>query len=139
MKITTEEIRNGNHTGKTVWICHYNRPNLSNKALRNVPPTKAIICSNTDLPASKRIYYSENHFRPLNKKGEPMAKYISPVDNTGYRSTPGIELFVFTTEAECNAEWNNQLTECIKHIDVEIKDSAAAWIAQKDGLLAAFK
>ena len=55
MKIETKEVRDGKHTGKEVWVCHYLRPDLDKKALRNVPPTKALIKSNDELPKTKRF------------------------------------------------------------------------------------
>jgi len=131
MQIETKVIRGGGHIGDTVWICHYNRPDLQKKALRNIPPTKAVVTDNCVLPANKTVYYSETHFVPLNKAGKPLKKVISPVDNTGFRSRLGNELFVFTTEDECKAKWNSQLRECCGRIDDEIANAAQGWIDQK--------
>ena len=117
MKIETSEVRNGNHNGEIVYICHFNKPDLNKKALRKVPPTKCVVLPNSELSTNKRVYYSESFFSPLNKNGEAIkSKIISPVDNTGYRSYCGNELFVFTTEEECNQEWNKQVGEYISRL-----------------------
>lgn len=132
MQIKTEDIRNGGHVGEVVWICHYNRPDLNKKALRNIPPTKVIVVSNKDLPSGKSIYYSENHFSPIGKNGSPTAKIISPVDNTGFRSHIGNELFVFTDENECFLTWNSQIQECCDRIEVEIQNATKVWELEKN-------
>lgn len=105
----TEEVRNGTHDGKIVWVCHYNRPDLNKKPMRNIPPTKCMVVSNDELPAKKTVYYSKSHYRPLGKSGEPTSKIISPVDNTGYRGYCGNMLFTFESEKDCIEEWNEQV------------------------------
>lgn len=135
MQIKTADIRNGAMVGEIVWICHYHRPDLQKKALRNVPPTQVLIRDNTELPKNKRVYYSQTHFSPINKQEEPLAKVISPVDNTGYRSRHGTELFVFTTEEECIAEWNRQIKAHCERIDVMIANAAQIWVDEKEALL----
>ena len=105
MQISTTEVRDGKHNDRTVWICHYNQPDLSKKPLRNISPTKCLIVSNDELPKNKTVYYSHSHFRPLNAKGKPLSRIISPVDNTGFRTRCGNELFVFDNEHECIEEW----------------------------------
>lgn len=132
MELNVEEIRKGGRVGEVVWICHYNRPDLNKKALRNLPPTKVIVRSNSELPSGKKVYYSENHFSPIGKNGSPTSKVISPVDNTGYRTHIGNELFVFTTEDECVALWNSQIQECCERIDVVIKNAATNWGKERD-------
>ena len=131
MRIDTSDIRDGKHIGEIVWICHYNRPDLNKKALRNVPPTKVIVVDNDVLPNNKRVYYSLTHFIPLNKDDKPLKKVISPVDNTGFRTRSGNELYVFTDEEECIQEWNNQLVEHCVRIDVVINSAAAIWVAER--------
>lgn len=137
MRIETQKIREGSNVGETVWICHYFRPDLQKKPLRNVPPTKVIIRDNDELPKGKTVYYSKTHFAPLNKNNQPLSKVISPVDNTGFRSRHGNELFVFTTEQECNSEWNKQIDEHCARLDVMIASAAQDWINQKNDLLSA--
>jgi len=134
MRIDTKKIMGGQLVGDIVWICHYHRPDMQKKALRNVPPTKVIVRDNSELPKNKRVYYSKNHFSPLNKSGDPTAKVISPVDNTGYRSRSGSMLYVFDNEAECIAEWNKQLFNHIEVIDELIAGAAKHWQDEKDKL-----
>ena len=118
MKIETIEVRNGNHNGETVYICHFNKPDLNKKALRNLQPTKCVVRPTSELPTNKRVYYSKSFFSPLNKNGEAIkSKIISPVDTTGYRSYCGNELFVFTTDAECNREWNKQVGKYMARLE----------------------
>ncbi len=112
--MNTKEIREGKHNGKTVWICHYHRPYLGDKPLRCVPPTKVLVRSNSELPKNKNIYYSQSHFVVLNKKGLPLKKILSPVDNTGYRSRSGTPLFTFDNERDCEISWNEQIDEHLK-------------------------
>ena len=135
MKLSTEDIRNGKHIGKHIWICHYNRPDMHKKPLRNLPPTEVIIRPVGELPKNKKVYYSEVFFSPLSKKGEPMSKVISPVDNTGYRSYCGNEVYAFNNEKECNNHWNNQLNNHFVRLDELINTAADGWRMQKDELL----
>lgn len=137
--IPTSEVRDGKHNGKTVWICHYNRPDLEKKALRNIPPTKVLICSNDELPKNKTVYYSVSHFRPIGKTGKPGSKVISPVDNTGYRMRSGNELFVFESEEECKASWNYQLQTHIERLDDLIENAANRWRKEKATLVEAIE
>lgn len=113
----TKKIMDGGLVGKTVWICHYNRPDLDKKPLRNIPPTKCIVYSNDDLPKNKNVYYSLCHFRPLNSAGNPLSRVISPVDNTGYRTHAGNMLYTFLDEKGCIDEWNSQVNEAQKRLE----------------------
>jgi hypothetical protein len=133
MQILTEDIRNGLHVGKMVWICHYHRPDLDKKPLRCIPPTYVKIRRNDE--TDKKIYYSKNHFVKLRKDGTPSATIYSPVDNTGYRSRSGSELFVFESEDECIVEWNKQIDECASRIDSVIKTIEESWKRQKVELI----
>lgn len=134
MRIQTSEIREGKHIGEVVWICHYLRPDLDKKTLRNIPPTKVIVRSNDELPENKTVYYSKCHFSPLSKKGTPTSKVISPVDNTGYRMRHGNELYVFTDEIECIAEWNEQVKEvCSRAYEKEL-NAASIWRKMREEL-----
>ena len=98
MKILTSDVRDGKHDGDIVWICHYNQPDLNKKPLRNVKPTRCIVCSNDEPPKNKTVYYSNSHFKTLSKHGAKLSQVISPVDNTGYRCHIGNELFVFDSK-----------------------------------------
>ena len=135
MQIQTKEVREGLHTGKTVWICHYNRPDMHKKALRNVPPTKCLIKSTDELPNNKTIYYSQAYFTPYNKTGKLSTKIISPVDNTGFRTRCGNELYVFDNEEDCNAEWNTQVNNHAKRIDKIILTIEQQWKNEKELLI----
>lgn len=134
MRIETKEVREGLYTGETVWICHYLRPDVHKKALRNVPPTKVLIRGNEELPKNKTVYYSEVHFSPFGKNGKPMAKVISPVDNTGYRLNIGNELHVFTEKGECIKAWNEQLDIVIDKLREMESTAAKQWRTQIDDL-----
>lgn len=129
MQIETKEVREGLHDGKTVWICHYNQPSLDKKPLRHVKPTRCLVCPNEELPKNKRVYYSKSHFRPLNVIGNKLSNVLSPVDNTGYRSSIGNELFVFDNEQECVECYNSQVSAVIqmvvdrmKHVLSDLED-----------------
>lgn len=135
MQIVTKEVREGMHDDRVVWICHYNQPDLHKKALRNVPPTKAIILPNSKLPSNKRVYYSESHFAPLTKKEEITKKVISPVDNTGYRSLAGNDLFVFDNEDECISCWNEQIDDHLESVNKIILSVRKTWQDKKNTLI----
>lgn len=135
MRIETKAVREGKHIGETVWICHYNRPDLHKKPLRNIPPTRVRVVCNEELPKSKRVYYSSTHFRPVNSDGSKItARVISPVDNTGYRTRAGNELHVFADEKSCKDAWNEQLNEHIKRLQVIENQAAEYWKGEKDSL-----
>jgi len=134
MQIPTKEIRDGSHNGKVYFICHYNRPDMHKKSLRSVPPTKCLVTSNEELPDNKRVYYSESHFVPYTNAGKLSKKVISPVDNTGYRSHVGNELFVFDNYEECSDEWNSQINKHLLVIDDIIANVKQQWIIEKQNL-----
>lgn len=135
MKIETKSVRDGKYTGKKVWICHYNRPDMQKKPLRNLPPTEVLIRSTDELPKNKKVYYSEVFFSPLNKKGEPLARVISPVDNTGYRGYCGNEIHIFNNEMECVDHWNTQLNNYFVKLDELIFTAADSWREEKKDLM----
>jgi len=138
MQIKTELIREdgcGDFIGKEVWICHYNQPDMNNKPIRSVPPTKVIIRSTDDLPKNKKVYYSHNYFSPIGKNGKPLSKVISPVDNTGYRMRCGNELFVFDNEFDCTVEWNKQLRFHAEKLDPIIEIAKQALVNQKKNII----
>lgn len=109
MSDLTKEVQQGKMDGKTVWICHYNQPDLNKKPLRNIPPTKCLVVCNDELPKNKTVYYSKSHFRPIGKSGNATSKVISPVDNTGYRMSEGNPLNTFERERDCIKKWNEEL------------------------------
>ncbi len=132
MRIDAKDVRNGSHLGLTVWVCHYLRPDLDKKPLRNIPPTKCVIVSNDELPKNKTVYYSKSHFVPIGKDGKRKSTVISPVDNTGYRMRPGNELNVFDNEQECIDQWHEELKIVIDSLDDKIANSQARWQEQKN-------
>lgn len=121
--------------GSIVWICHYNRPDLNKKPLRNLPPTKVIVMANYNLPEGKRVYYSQNHFRAIGKNGEATKKVISPVDNTGFRSNCGNELHVFDNEADCIKSWNEQIDECCSRLKERELSAVESLKKEREALL----
>ncbi len=139
MEIDISTIQNGTWDGRHVWVCHYNRPDLQKKPLRNLPPTKVLVVSNDDLPDNKTVYYSQSHFRPFNKKGVPKAQIISPVDNTGFRSRQGNPVHVFDNEQDCIDSWNDQIDEHIIQVDIRIENAANYWISEKAKLTGMIK
>lgn len=120
MNLSVNAIRDGQHLGETVWICHYNQPDLDKKPLRSVPPTKVLIRDIAELPSNKKVYYSVTFFSPFNSNGSVSSKVISPVDNTGFRSRSGNPLHVFDNEADCITQWNSDLDEHIARYDAKI-------------------
>lgn len=139
MEIDIKDIQDGAYDGETVWICHYHRPDLDKKPLRNVPPTKVIVCNNDTLPDNKYVYYSRSHFRPVNAKGNMTAKILSPVDNTGYRSRQGTPLHAFDNEQECIDAWNIQIDDHADRLDERIETAADYWKAEKEKLISLLK
>lgn len=87
--------------GECVWICDYRINDVDNKAIRHIKPQKVMVISNEELPKNKTVYYSTFHFRPLNKKGEPLKQIIAPYDNTGFRSYSGESVNIFYKEKDC--------------------------------------
>jgi len=102
------------NTGDKVYICDYRFNDIDNKAIRHVKPQEVVLCSNFDLPENKKVYYSNHHFKPLNKKGKMLSKIIVPYDNTGYRSYTGVSLNIFLTMEECIEFYTQQCNEIIK-------------------------
>ena len=108
-----------------VWISDYRLgEDPTSKPIRHVKPTKVKIVSNDNLPKNKTVYYSNYHFRTLNKNGTISSKIIAPYDNTGYRSYTGVSLNIFMTEEECREHYLSQC-EIIKSSLEEFKDSYA--------------
>ncbi len=108
MQIDAKEIASGSYDGKKVFICDYRVPDLDKKPIRSVEPTEVMVRSNDE--TKKRIYYSNSHFVTLKKNGEPSSKVIPLYDNTGFRSYTGEPVKVFDNLAECEAQWNDDLS-----------------------------
>tara|TARA_R110002073_G_scaffold133936_1_gene281427 strand:- start:283 stop:702 length:420 start_codon:yes stop_codon:yes gene_type:complete len=124
MRDLTKEVQQGKMNGKTVWICHYNQPDLNKKPLRNIPPTKCLVVCNDELPKNKRVYYSKSHFKPIGKNGSVTSRVISPVDNTGYRMSEGNPLNTFKTESDCVSKWNEELQVVHEQLTDRLKNAA---------------
>jgi hypothetical protein len=122
-EVNTKAVQQGLLNGKIVWICDYSQPDLNKKPLRNVKPTKCIVVCNGELPKNKTIYYSESHYRALNKKGEPVGRPISPVDNTGFRSHQGSPLNTFEKKDDCIRSWNGMLSEVHKRLQDKLENA----------------
>jgi hypothetical protein len=132
MKYVTKEIREGQHTGKIVWVCSYSQPDIDKKALRNTPPTECLIMPVSE--TTKRVYYSENYFAPIGANGQTTKKVISPVDNTGFRSNPGNEIDVFSTKQECIDEWNRQVTAVSERMKSYAEQARRIWLESAEKL-----
>lgn len=128
----TLKVMNGSEDGKAFWVCHYSRPDLNKKPLRNVPPTLCEARSNDEV--KKTIYYSKSHFAPVGKNGKITQKAISGVDNTGYRMHSGNMLYAFESEQDCIDAWNSQLCEVGIRIQERIKSAKAEWVKMQAGI-----
>jgi len=120
-----KKIINGEMNIETdcVWISDYRLgTDPLSKPIRHVKPTKVKIVSNDNLSKNKTVYYSNYHFRTLNKNGTISSKIIAPYDNTGYRGYTGVSLNIFQTEEECREHYLSQC-ETIKNALEEYKDS----------------
>ena len=115
MQIPIDEIVNGSRDGQIVWVCDYRRPDLGNKPIRIVSPTRVIVCENDP---EARIYYSRSHFKKLNAKDEPIkSKIIKPFDNTGYRSYTGEPVAVFDNRDECVEHWKMLVKDVVIRLE----------------------
>lgn len=127
MKIDLKEMTVGSAlVGKLVWICDYRREDLSKKAIRHVKPQEVLVRSNSELPTNKTVYYTENHFVTLTKKGTPSSTVIPVFDTTGYRSFTGVALNIFDNQQECIEHYNKQADDIIKRLDVQIENAVEA-------------
>ena len=108
--------------GDTLWITdfRFGSDGALNKPIRHVKPTKVKLVSNSELPKNKTVYYSNYHFRPINKNGETSkSRIIAPYDNTGYRSYTGVSLNIFTDEKECKDFYIDLCKNRLVDIDIE--------------------
>ena len=96
-----KEIVDGFHNNERFWICDYRLRGVSQSPIRSIPPTLVEIRGNGE--AKRKFYYSESHARAVGVTGKVIARTISLVDNTGWRSHSGTLLQAFRTEAECVA------------------------------------
>lgn len=109
-------IENEKVDGNIVYITDI-RLSDGNAYIRNVPPTKVIITSNSELPKNKNVYYSDYHFRKLGMKGQILKQVIAPFDNTGYRHYTGVSVNIFNTYEEAVEKYNEQLESVVNHYE----------------------
>ena len=128
MEIKHTEIVNGQRDGEILFVCDYRRPDKNKKPIRSLPPTEVMVMSNST--TSKRVYYSESHFRPLGKDNTPKSRVIPVFDNTGYRMLTGNPVYIFTTEEECVSKWNEMIQEEIDWFEESKKTAISAIEAQ---------
>lgn len=119
MELDNDELK----YGQIVWICDYRHNDIFKKPIRNIKPIKVMVIDNEKLPKNKRVYYSETHFRKLNKKGEANSTVIVPFDNTGYRGYTGKCVDIFDNEIECIKCYLKQCAEIMKMIENGRKES----------------
>ena len=106
--------------GRQVWICDFrNGKNIFEKPIRAIGPTLVEVCDAEK--AKKTIYYSPVYFRAVGKNGTLKAAEINPVDNTGFRSTPGVSANIFTDEQECCACYKKQLEQAVEERKAVLK------------------
>lgn len=58
----------------------------------------------------KTIYYSPVYFQPVKGK-KVLSTVIAPIDNTGYRCSPGVSVNIFDTREECVKCYREQVRQ----------------------------
>lgn len=99
--------------GDRFWVADYRHKDVTEKPIRHVQPQLVEVTDNAELPANKRVYYADFHFRPVGKAGV-LKQVIAPFDATGFRGYTGVSVGIFTTEAECKAYY---VTQCQAVLD----------------------
>lgn len=125
--IDIKKVTDGLMNGRTVWICHYNQPDLNKKPLRNLPPTKVIIRPKKEYPKNRSLYYSESFFSPVDDSGRILKKFYSPGDNTGFRYREPNFVSVSDSRLQIEKVWSDQLIEVIARVQIEIDSAALGW------------
>jgi len=115
MKLETKEILDGEHNGKTVFICDYRWTDFDKKEDRNIKPVKVLIRSTDE--TTKRVNYSHSFFSEIKKDKVSNSSLIKLFDNTGYRSYAGVPLSVFTEEKECVNFYKKQAKSIFKEFE----------------------
>lgn len=122
-----EYLKTDFKVGDKIWVCDYRFKDKGtsrlSKPIRHVKPIQVILCSNSDLPKNKRIYYSEYHLKGLNKKGKILkSKVIAPFDNTGHRYYTGISINVFECEEECRDFYKDRCIEILEELKQQVEE-----------------
>lgn len=98
-----------NILGKHVWICDYRvNDRAVLKPIRDVKPTEVVIADANN--CTKAIYYSPIYFQPVKGK-KVLSAIIAPVDNTGFRCSPGVSVNIFDTREECVKCYREQVRQ----------------------------
>ena len=93
-----------NILGKHVWICEYRvNDKAVLKPIRDVKPMEVVIADANN--CKKTIYYSPVYFQPVKGK-KVLSTVIAPIDNTGYRCSPGVSVNIFDTRNVLSAIGN---------------------------------
>lgn len=114
-KVEAQSVMNGRCNGKDLWICDLRYNDYSDRPIRHVKPQLVRVRDNSE--TKKTIYYSRSFFSPLKKNGEPYAKVIAVVDNTGFRMRSGTAVEIFTTEEECRECYNEMVRAAIAGLE----------------------
>lgn len=95
--------------GKRVWICDYRvNDKAVLKPIRNVKPTEVVIADANN--CKKTIYYSPVYFQPVKGK-MVLSTVVAPIDNTGFRCSPGVSVNIFETRDECVKCYREQVRQ----------------------------
>jgi len=98
-----------NILGKHVWICDYRvNDKAVLKPIRDVKPMEVVIADANN--CKKTIYYSPVYFQPVKGK-KVLSTVIAPIDNTGYRCSPGVSVNIFDTREECVKCYREQVRQ----------------------------
>ncbi len=98
-----------NILGKHVWICDYRvNDKAVLKPIRDVKPMEVVIADANN--CKKTIYYSPVYFQPVKGK-KVLSTVIAPIDNTGYRCSPGVSVNIFNTREECVKCYREQVRQ----------------------------
>lgn len=90
------------------WVTDFRHDDILNKPIRNITPTLVKLFDNSNLPAGKKVYYANYHFKPVSKSGKVLATVIAPYDNTGFRGFTGVSVNIFFTKKEAQDFFTQQ-------------------------------
>ena len=139
MKYNIKNITTGGMNGKIVYISHFNKPDFDKKPIRNLSPRKVIILSNSELPKNKKIYYSESHFRAVNKAEKVLSTVYPVFDNTGDRARTGEPVNVYSTIEECILDYNCDVRDAYNSMQLYLKSRLKSIDKEMENLLVELK